>query len=216
MKKNCPICNNPAPLRIVKQNTEYCQCESCKVVFSDPIDQTGLVGGQHHEGRNVTQNPIRIDRIATMTNGIKKEDVHVLDFGCGYGWLVNDLNKAGYNAVGYDAYNEDFIKLPEKNKFHVVTCVECIEHCSSPFMELDVINRSLVMGGLAYFETGFLDVAKRDNVELEDYVYLAPEAGHSTIFSHHSFDLLMCMKGFIPKRHFDDNCRLYVKFKDVK
>lgn len=216
MNRICPICNNPSPVRLQKSGLDYHQCISCKHIFSDPIDQTGLVGGQHHEGRNLTQNHIRIDRMDTMTAGIKKEDVHILDFGCGFGWLVKDFKYAGYNAVGYDAYNDEFSRLPEKNKFHVCVCVECIEHCSHPFVELDVINRSLVMGGLLYFETGFWDVAIRDKVEIQDYIYISPEAGHSSIFSHHSMDLLLCQHGFAPKRHFDDNCRLYVKIKDTK
>lgn len=209
----CPICSNNSPLRLIKQNTEYFQCLSCKHIFSDYIDQTGLVGGQHHEGRNLTQNHIRIDRVATMTESMKKEDVNVLDWGCGFGWLVNDLNKAGYNAIGYDAFNEDFSRLPEKNKFHICVCVEVIEHCVSPFIELDVINRSLVMGGLIYVETGFSNVAARDKIEIEDYIYISPEAGHSSIFSHHSMDLLLFQHGFAPKLHFDDNCRLYRKYK---
>lgn len=212
----CPICSNPAPERLKKGHTVYWQCESCHHLFCDYIDQTGLVGGQHHDGRNIEQNHIRIDRVATMTEGMKREDVNVFDFGCGFNWLVNDLNKAGFNAVGYDAFNEEFNRLPEKNKFHVVTCVECIEHCVSPFIELDVINRSLVMGGLAYFESGYIDVAKRDGIDISDYVYVSPDAGHSSIFSHHSFDLLLSFKGFAPKRHFDDNCRLYTKIREIK
>lgn len=214
--KVCPICNNPAPFRLRKQTTDYWQCESCHFLFSDYIDQTGLVGGQHHEGRNLEQNHIRIDRVATMTEGMKREDVYVADWGCGFGWLVNDLKKAGFNAMGYDAYSEDFLRLPEKNKYHVVTCVECIEHCVSPFLELDVINRSLVMGALLYFETGFIEIPIRDGIPLEDYVYVSPEAGHSSIFSYHSMDLLLSFHGFAPKRHFDDNCRLYRKIREIK
>lgn len=214
--KMCFCCNNHAQLRLIKGDTEYYQCESCKFLFSEYIDQTGLVGGQHHEGRNLEQNHIRIDRVTTMTEWMKREDVHVLDFGCGFGWLVNDLKKAGFNAFGYDAFNEEFNILPERNKFHVAVCVECIEHCVTDFCEVDVINRSLVMGGLAYFETGFINISDEDKIKLEDYIYVSPEAGHSSIFSHHAFDLLMVAKGFAPKRHFDRNCRLYVKVKNSK
>lgn len=216
IERICTVCSNPASFRLRKQTTDYFQCDSCHFLFSDYIDQTGLVGGQNHEARNVEQNHIRIDRIATMTEGMKRGDVNICDFGCGWGWLVNDLNKAGFNAMGYDGYNEEFSRLPEKNKYHVVTCVECIEHCVSPFIELDVINRSLVMGGVAYFETGYFDIAVEDGIPLEDYIYVSAEAGHSSIFSHHAFDLLMSYKGFVPKRHFDRNCRLYRKVKDIK
>ena len=184
------------------------------MLFSDPLSQEGLVGGQHEEGRAL-QNEIRLNRIETMMEGMKKEDIQILDFGCGHGYLVNYLKEHGYNVTGYDAYNEEFCRLPEKNKYHLCLCVEVIEHTSASFVELDVINRSLVMGGLAYFESGFTNVADRDGIKLEDYLYVSPAAGHATIFSHHAFDLLLFKKGFYSKRHFDDNCRLLVKVNSL-
>lgn len=211
----CPICSNAAPFRLKKENTDYSQCESCRTLFSDPLSQDGLVGGQHEEGRAL-QNHIRLDRIKTMTEGMKKEDIRILDFGCGHGLLVNYLKEQGYNVTGYDAYNEEYSRLPEKNKYHLCLCIEVIEHTSTPFIELDVMNRSLVEGGLCYLETGFVDIADQDKIELDEYLYVSPQAGHATVFSHHSLDYLMLLKGFRSKRHFDRNCRLYVKIKDTK
>lgn len=211
----CPICSNESPLRLVKQNTEYFQCESCRTLFSEPLPQDGLVGGQHESGRAL-QNHIRLDRIKTMTNGMKKEDVRILDFGCGNFLLGKYLQNEGYNVTGYDAYHPDYNRLPEKNKYHLCLCIECVEHMSSPFIEIDVMNRSLVDGGLCYFESGYINIADRDGIKLEDYLYVNAEAGHATVFSHHGLDLLLQIKGFLPKRHFDDNTRLYRKIKDTK
>lgn len=208
----CPICNGEAPFRLNTQNTDYFQCESCRMLFSDPIEQDDLVGGQHEEGRAL-QNPIRLDRIKTMIEGIKKEDVRILDYGCGHGYLVNYLIEEGYNVTGYDPYNPEYNRLPEKNKYHLCLMVEVIEHTSAPFVEIDVINRSLVDGGLLYLETGFIDIAVEDSIPLDEYLYVNPGAGHATIFSHHSLDYLMLLKGFRSKRHFDRNCRLFTKIK---
>lgn len=208
----CPICNNPTPFRLKKGNTDYFQCESCKTLFSEPLNQEGLVGGEHEIGRSL-QNNIRLDRIKTMTENMKKEDVRILDFGCGNFLLGNYLKNEGYDITGFDAYSEQYNRLPEKNKYHIVTMIEVIEHCSAPFIELDVINKSLVNGGLLYIESGYTNIADRDGVKLEDYLYVNPAAGHSTIFSHHGLDLLLSFKNFAPKRHFDDNCRLFRKIK---
>jgi len=208
--RTCVICSNEAPHRLTKGHTLYYQCESCRTLFSDPLSQDGLCGGQHEAGRAL-QNDIRLDRIKTMTRGMKKEDIRILDFGCGNFMLGKYLQDKGYDVMGYDAYNEEYSRLPEKNKYHICLCIECVEHLSSPFIELDVMHRSLVEGGLCYFESGFINIAIRDNIQLEDYLYVNPDAGHATVFSHHGLDLLLQIKGFLPKRHFDDNTRLYRK-----
>ena len=210
--KICPVCSNAAPFRLKKQTTEYFECTSCKLLFSTPIEQDGMVGGEHEVGRNELQNHERIARIEEMIQGSKKEDVFILDYGCGHGYLVNDLFVANFkNVVGYDMFNPEFSQFPPTNKFHIVTMVEVCEHISAPFIEFDFINRCLLPGGVLMIETSFVDIAKQENIELEDFFYIAPQNGHSTIHSHHSLDLLMTMKGFVPVQHFNRHVRLFKK-----
>lgn len=211
--KSCPICNNEAPYRLTKGATSYHQCGNCKTLFCDELSQEGLVGGEHEIGRNELQNHIRIGRVDEMIYGSKKEDVNILDFGCGSGMLVRDLIVAGYpNVTGYDAYNDEFNKsLPKRNSFHICTMIECVEHLASPYLEIDVIFRALLPGGGFMVESGYIDVAAEDGIAIEDYLYVNPKAGHSTIFSHHGLDVLMCKKGFVPRQHWNRNVRLFQK-----
>lgn len=213
MDKICPCCNNAAFPRLIKKNVQYHQCSSCQTLFSDPLDNADMVGGGNEVNRNQLENHLRIGRINEMVLGMAKEDVHILDFGCGHGYLIADLKAAGYNCDGYDAYNEDFSKLPPNNKYHIITAVEVIEHCSRPFAELDVIKRSLVDFGVVMFETSFVDIPKEDGIALEDFFYIEPSVGHATIFSHHGLDVLMSLRGFKPIQHFNRNVRLYQKQK---
>lgn len=208
----CPICSNQAAPRLTKGYIQYYQCVNCKTLFSDPLDNSNMIGGEYEEERNSNQNHLRIERVNDFVKMFKKEDVNILDFGCGHGMLIADLKKDGYiNVDGYDAYSEEYSALPEKNKYHVITAVEVIEHTSAPFVEIDVMNRSLVPGGVVMIETSFVDIAQQEDIELEDFFYIAPQNGHSTIFSHHGLDLLMCLKGFIPCAHPNRNVRLYQK-----
>lgn len=210
MEAICPVCNNTAPVRLTKEGIDYFQCESCKMLFCQPLDQDGLVGGQHEEGR-AQQNDIRLSRVVTMLEGANRKEARILDFGTGHGLLPKHLMHHGYNVDGYDAYNEEFSKIPENGAYDLVMCVECIEHTSPPFIEIDFIRRKLKKNGLFYIETGFVDIASDDGIELDDYFYIAPHSGHSTIFSHHSLDLLLFLKGFRSRKHFDRNTRLYSK-----
>jgi len=181
------------------------------MLYCDPLDQDGLVGGGNEIPRNEQQNHLRIERLDMLFKGKNRADLNVLDFGCGHGMLVNDLSKAGYATEGYDAYNEDFSRLPGKNKFDAVTCVETLEHTSFPFPEIEVVYRSLKKYGIFYVETSFVDVAEQEGIELEDFEYINTEVGHCTIFSHHAMDLLMVGRGFKVGRHFNRHARIYYK-----
>lgn len=210
--KTCVVCNNDALFRLKKGATNYFQCVSCGTLFSDPIDQDGMVGGEYEVGRNTEQNYLRIARVEKMTEGLRRDDVNILDFGCGHGLFVEDLKRAGFkNTVGYDAFHDEFMTLPKTNQFHVVIMTEVVEHTSFPFIELQWINKALVPGGCVMIETSFVDVAEQEKIPLEDFFYIAPQNGHSTIFSHHGLDLLMSFKGFVPRKHFNRHVRLYQK-----
>ncbi len=207
----CPCCNNYSPFRLRKKTTDYYQCTNCKTLFSAPLDNDNMVGGGNEIERNTEQNKGRIERFKSMFHSMKIENVNVLDFGCGHGYLIQDLLKEGFNATGYDAYSPEFDRLPIKDNFHLCSMVEVIEHLSYPFVELDCVHRSLVKGGMVYIETSFIDIAEEEGIELDEYFYIEPSVGHSTVFSHHGLDLIMAIKGFLPLQHINRNVRLYAK-----
>lgn len=214
MHRICPCCNNHAHKRLTKGIVDYFLCTSCETLFSDPLDNDNMVGGGNEEARNVEQNHLRIARIDGTTTGMKKSDVHILDFGCGHFRLGNDLITAGYNCDGYDAFNEQYNRLPEKNKYHVVTVIEVIEHISAPFVELDVIYRSLLPNGICMIETSFTDIIVQEALTYETFFYIDPSVGHATIFSHHGLDVLMCLKGFRPMPHWNRHVRAFKKINN--
>jgi hypothetical protein len=60
-------------------------------------------------------------------------------------------------------------------------------------------------------ETSFFDVAADENIPLEDFFYIAPKNGHSTIFSHFGLDVLMRKKGFKVVPAINRNVRIFQK-----
>lgn len=206
----CPCCNNGALPRLKKRSIQYYQCLNCQTLFCGDLPNENMVGGGNEVPRNVEQNPERIERLKILCGG-NVEGVKVLDFGSGTGYLVKDLKAAGFDADGFDPYNPEFSRLPEKDKYQLCTMVEVAEHLSKPFVEFDCIHRSLTQGAVLYIETSFVNVAQQENIELEDFEYIEPKVGHSTIFSWHGLDCLLLMKGFIPTQHINRHVRLYIK-----
>lgn len=208
----CVCCNNDSEPLLIKENIQYWQCVWCKTVFCDALNQEGLVGGEFEKERNEKENQFRIGRIDLLTQGFDKTMVNILDFGCGSGLLVKDLKESGYtNTDGFDAYNEEFMKIPERGKYDICMSVECFEHFSFGFYEVDAIWRALKVGAFLIVETSFVDVAIDEGIPIESFFYLNPLAGHSTLFSHWGLDVLMSTKGFIPQRHHNRHVRCYLK-----
>lgn len=208
--KTCPVCANHSGFRLQKGKVDYYQCSNCQTLFSEPLENADMVGGGNEEQRNVEQNHLRIERINNLFRR-NPADIHVLDFGCGNFRLGNDLIAAGYNCDGYDCYNPLYDKLPTKDKYDVCTAIEVIEHTSFPFAEIDVIKRSLKKGGVVMIESSFINVAEQEHIELEDFFYIEPSVGHSTIFSHHGLDLLLALRGFKPFTHWNRHVRGFIK-----
>jgi hypothetical protein len=202
---NCIVCGDNSPERLIKENVQYYQCETCKTLFSESLPNDNMIGGGFELERNQNHNQERIFRIKELLGGNK-----ILDYGCGHGLFIEDMKKSDLDCDGYDKYNSEFDKIVRDN-YDVITMVEVIEHLSQPFNELDEIYKLLKVGGFLYIETSFVDIANFEKIELEDFFYISPSVGHSTIFSHRGLDILMLKKGFIPTSHINRNVRVYAK-----
>lgn len=206
--KMCPVCNNFAPYLLTKYEVHYNQCSSCKTIFSARLDNSDMVGGGNEEGRNEIYNPVRLERIKKIFGDRK---IKILDFGCGSGMFVDFMGKEGYSIDGYDLYNPKFESLPKNETYDLVNLCEVVEHTNHPFFEIKAIARYLKKGGFLMTETSFVDVMVEDGINPEDWFYLDPRCGHSTIFSHHGLDLLMAYHGIHPQPHIDRNVRIHKK-----
>jgi 2-polyprenyl-3-methyl-5-hydroxy-6-metoxy-1,4-benzoquinol methylase len=96
---------------------------------------------------------------------IKKEEVNILDIGCGTGLMLNELEKLG-KTHGMDMSNEaiSFSKeifsgevkqgsLPDKipfgtNSFDLITLLDVIEHVEDDVEALQEISKRLSIGGV--------------------------------------------------------------------
>lgn len=204
--KRCPACNSHSYDVFKKKETQYYQCSYCTTIFSDALPNDNMVGGGMEVERNTQQNDGRLERFVNLVGLSGK----VLDYGCGHGMLLDYLKERQINSFGYDKFNPDYNFIAE-HEFDLVSMVEVIEHLSEPFSELDQINMLLKEGGILYIETSFVDIAKQRGIKLDEFFYIEPSVGHSTIFSHFGLDILMVKKGFLPLAPINENVRLYKK-----
>lgn len=183
-----------------KNGVQYWQ-DNNGIIFSDPIDQSNMIGGGHEEGRNTLENPARLERIKALM----PEGGMVLDFGCGNGLLVKFLKDNNINVWGYDKFNNNFNLFPPYGTFDLVTLIEVIEHLQEPFSEIDELYKLLAPNGKVMIETSFTDWL--------DFGadYINPQAGHNTIWSHAGLTEMMLSKGFKEGEHINRNVRIYVK-----
>jgi 2-polyprenyl-6-hydroxyphenyl methylase/3-demethylubiquinone-9 3-methyltransferase len=128
----------------------------------------------HGEMRTLhTINPLRMNFIQ---EGNQLKDLRILDVGCGGGILTEALAKAGAQVTGIDLSQgslaaakrhahdqglqidyrfEDMQEFAEKNagSYHLVTCMEMLEHVLHPEEIIAACARVLLPGGQAYFSS---------------------------------------------------------------
>jgi len=110
-----------------------------------------------------------IDKISSLEKelGLKKEQVRILDIGCGNGNIACPLASIGYNVTGIDE-NENAIKNAKQrnmfatakfikqdvleadisNQFEVIIASEVLEHIKKPDSLLKVVNQLLSDKGI--------------------------------------------------------------------
>lgn len=207
----CSIINYEDPYNtFFKSNIAYLMCGNCRTIFSGALDNSNKVGGNEEISRNMASNHERVFRIFELLSGASQPHA-VLDYGCGNGYLVNDLSRnQAMLAFGYDKYSDKHNYIPHI-QFDVITMIEVIEHMSAPFEDLAEIYRLLTPGGFLMIETSFTDIADEEGTPYNCFEYINPDLGHCTIFSHKGLDLLLKRFGFELNNVINRNVRIYRK-----
>lgn len=198
-KKKSPITGFACEKAFIKGGVQYYR-DGLGNIFSKPLDQSEMVGGNNEMLRNnEADNITRLQRAKDITG---KPNPTILDFGCGNGMLVCFGKARGYSMAGYDLYRPETHNALNK-KYDCLLLIEVVEHLSEPFDELKLIKNVLNPGGKVMIETSFSDWLT------EHDAYIEPKVGHCTIFSHAGLDFLFEKFGFKIGKHINDNVRVF-------
>jgi len=132
-----------------------------------------------------------------------KEDKSVIDIGCGDGYFLSLLQKAGFkNLVGVTKHDEDIKNCSNyglkdirktdmtftgiKENFDVLWCRHVLEHSPYPYLTLHEFNRLVKMGGHAYIEVP----------EAEGYIKHENNANHYSMLTKRNWVSLILRCGF--------------------
>lgn len=118
------------------------------------------------KGRN---HVLHILRLESLTRKLRvNTPLRILDFGCGYGDFLATCSCFGFDGYGIDfsparRSNSRFSILPNledlksldesKQKFHVITLFEVLEHLAAPLEILESLSNFIVDEGILVLET---------------------------------------------------------------
>jgi 2-polyprenyl-3-methyl-5-hydroxy-6-metoxy-1,4-benzoquinol methylase len=129
----------------------------------------------------------------------------VVDYGCGAGMLVADLNAAGFKAYGYEPFRatrdatgrilNDWREAKTLGaQAKLVTCIEVLEHVRHPDELLQKVSEILHSDGYLLISTEIYNTRTHGS----DWYYLNPAAGHVSIYTEKSLLSLMSRHGLAP------------------
>ena len=149
------------------------ECQTCGLVFSSPvlpfsiISQLYIDSKQNYDKETAYISKAYIKYIKENDNFFKEKNA-ALEIGCGNGFFLYELQKAGYETVRGVEPSEEAVSKAGRMKqnifngffenatyaessFDLITCFQTLDHLMNPLDILKKVFRLLKKGGIAYF-----------------------------------------------------------------
>lgn len=214
---SCTICGRETVPRFSKHFdrtvVDYCHCSDCGHLTATDLEALpDYAGGRYFAEIDTGWEPrnkrmLEFIRIISRLPAIAvSRGSTILDFGCGSGSLVHDLNHARFNAFGFEPHPQStviaariFATLEEAKSVvscgaDLITCIEVLEHLRDPDGMLEIISGLLRPSGYLLLSTDLYN----ETFHTEEWYYLNPLAGHVSIFSERSIRALLARHQFLP------------------
>ncbi|MBI4065410.1 class I SAM-dependent methyltransferase [Candidatus Gottesmanbacteria bacterium] len=157
-------------------NYDLQQCDNCGFIFVFPLPSTETLKNfyEFFDYKDVPLQEVRIRKdavrsLSLIKNHLEKENISLLDIGCGRGYLMDEARKLGWNTFGID-YSRNTIRYALKNlnlkvvqsdigsyrtttRYDVIVLSQFIEHVSNPNDILKKCYLLLKNNGFLYIAT---------------------------------------------------------------
>lgn len=181
------VSSNPPPFPPSGLFVTYWQCQTCgfawapvfddwddgkfaKHIYNAEIEKVEPLASAVKRTKNI------LERLLNWFKGYPSE-TRFLDYGCGPGILVKELETLGFKASGYDRFKNQFSSRPE-GKFDIVMAFEVMEHINDIQSTIDDMLSFLAPNGLMVFGTFLAEMPM--NI---DWWYCSPRSGHISFWT---------------------------------
>ncbi len=174
----CPICQAELSVEEFEiDNFAYHRCLSCNSLYTKPHLRDGVLESLYSDGTYQYYQDNLVKKGSKLRKGIleqrkfeqirvllEKDEVDLLDVGCGSGTFLDICNENGWNSEGVDPspnststhnitiHHGDFNEMSFEKKFDVVTFWGVLEHLSDPVLAVKKACEVLDPSGMIVFE----------------------------------------------------------------
>ena len=172
----CPVCQSPSPSEAWQYNEyQVLACPNCDLQFVYPM--LGANADFYTERYQTTIAAMRADDIhpgfrftvrkikSVAQNYLEPSRRRAIDIGCGPGYLLSELTKLGFDALGID-FNPDVVRVAQEHfhvkahvgdvaelirinaRFDLALLIHVLEHVPDPAHLLRDISLVLERGGI--------------------------------------------------------------------
>lgn len=218
-KNTCYVCQKKQAIFLFKKVNKFnlVKCKYCKIIYVKKgeipkrtianfynkfyFNNNSLIGYSNY---HVSKKAHKKNAIKLLSRFQTKSKNNLLDYGCGYGYLLEEAEKKGINTYGIEHSNHArkiclrknlkvfkdhkfFIK--NKIKFNFIFIIGTIEHLIDPRYQLKIFSHLLKKNGKLIITT----------IDTEGYfpLYKLKPPEHTFYFSNNNLKILLKRYGFI-------------------
>lgn len=223
-KCKCRLCGNDDIIHKyeIKDHSIY-SCKNCNLIFIGELNiepcefydqdyfcsETASKGYNNYKELESSLRKTFQKRISNIEKyyNIKDKKTTILDYGCGFGFFVDEVSKKGYDVKGFEisqyaaGYARENLKLDVRNimnypsnSFDLITLWDVIEHLENPLEILKNVNELLKDKGKIVITTGDISSILAKISDKKWHLLNIPE--HICYFSPESMEFLLKNAGF--------------------
>ena len=198
----------------------YYRCDVCEFIFTKDFDHFGNKGFSQYIYNDdypkldidyAEKRPLITYSLIDHYFSANKQNMSILDYGGGSGYLEKVLKDQGYQADTYEPFGKNMATPTMEQKYQIIVSMEVLEHIDKPIEAIEnMLNYLDTENGIILFST----LLQPPDIETlkTTWWYINPRGGHISFYTRHCFVTIFEKYGF----HFYTNgSNLHMACKNI-